>query len=151
MAKRKKSKPTAKRTVRRRRVGAIDKNLINNVLFAALGGVAAKFVSSAIGNISLTGSPDTDAKIKAALPLVGGAVLAGTMGKKDSKMMYLGLGMVAYGATSLATELGVMSGIDNMIAGYLPQRRNNYLNGAGDIPNVAGNNYERTKVAAMMC
>jgi len=146
MARKKTTKKTTHR--RRRKVGGIDKNLVTNIMFAAVGGIASKFIGGVLKDVALTSNSDTDSKIKSALPLVAGGLLAATMGKKDSKFMFLGLGMAAVGASNLATEFGLVSGLSNMVAGRLPISNARYLNGYNEPPKVAGLN---TKIAATYC
>lgn len=141
--KKSKAKPHSKN---RRRIGAINKSLVTNILFAAVGGVAAKFASGLIKDVALTNNSDTDNKIKSALPLLAGGLLAATIGKKDAKFMYLGLGMAAVGASNLASELGIVSGLDNMIAGRMSMQPTRMLNGYTQPPRLAGSNAKQASI-----
>lgn len=124
MAKRRKVK---KSFSRRKKVSGVNKQLLTNVLFAAVGGVAAKALNKLIGNVSITSNSSTDSQIKAALPIVGGVAVSAFLGKKDAKFMYLGLGMAAVGAANLATSMGVLSGVPMLAGSTMPRR----LNGVG--------------------
>jgi hypothetical protein len=142
MAKKKKAAKKRTSTTRRRRVGAVS-GVMQNLLFAAAGGVAARVVTRLAANITiLKDNPTMDRQIKAAIPVVGGGLLAYYMGKKDAKMMWLGAGMIAGGAGAVANELGIIGNVSNMLAGtpmlgYQPQRRIAGLRIPA--PKVAGN------------
>lgn len=127
MAKRRKMKRTARR---RRSVGAINKSLLMNGLFAIGGGVAAGFISKFASSINITGNAKTDGMIQSLLPVAAGLGVAAFMGKKDSKFMFLGMGMAAAGGVNAARSLGIISGVP-LVAGLgRPQVRR--LNGVGN-------------------
>lgn len=137
MAKRRKTKRTARR---RRSVGAVNKSLLMNGLFAIGGGIAAGFVKKFASSINITGNAKTDGMIQSLLPVAAGLGVAAFMGKKDSKFLYLGMGMAAVGGASAATSLGIISGVP-FVAG-LPRPQVRRLNGVGQTngrtPLIAG-------------
>mgnify|MGYP006949996786 CR=1 FL=1 len=136
MAKRKKTKRS---TVRRRRVGGAGMNL-DPLMFAAIGAVAGKFVGKFLASQTLSSNTKTDAMIKQAIPVVGGVALSMTLGKKDSKMNYLGLGMAASGAANLIGTLVPSIGAIDFTPRIAAISQRNYLNGAGTprAPKIAG-------------
>jgi len=143
MAKRRKTKRTARK---RRGVGAVNKSLIMNGLFAIGGGVAAGFISKFASSINLTGNSKTDGMIQSLLPVAAGLGVAAFMGKKDSKFLYLGMGMAAVGGANAAKSLGLIGGVPLVAGLNRPQVRR--LNGVGRAtgrtPLIAG-----TKAAAI--
>lgn len=125
MAKRKKSK---KSFSRRRKVSGINKQMLTNVMYAALGGVAAKVLTRVSGGFNFTSDSKTDSQIKSILPIVAGIAVASFLGKKSNTFTYVGLGMAAAGAAGAVSSLGLLNGVP-LLAGYNNVRR---LNGVSN-------------------
>lgn len=71
--------------------------VVKEVAAAVAGGVVAGAVANKL--------PIADNRIKAALPVVAGILLAGTIGKKNSMMRELGAGMAVIGSIGLIKQL----------------------------------------------
>lgn len=135
MAKKKKTKRSA---VRRRRVGGATN--FEPLMFVALGAIGGKVVAKLLGSQTLSSNAKTDAMIKQAIPIVGGVALSMTLGKKDAKMNYLGLGMAGAGAANLVGTLVPSIGAIDFTPRIAAISQRNYLNGAGTprAPKIAG-------------
>jgi hypothetical protein len=121
MARRKSSKAVAKTTTKRRRSsgrGNFIKGkakgmipIVKDVAIAVGGGVA--------GGVLANKLPIANPKIKAALPLVAGILLASTLGQKKRIMHELGTGMAVIGAIALlkqfAPNIPMLAGEDEVI------------------------------------
>jgi hypothetical protein len=119
MARRKSSKAVAKTTTRRKSSGRANflkgkaKGMIpimKDVAVAVGGGVA--------GGVLANKLPIANPKLKAAIPLVAGIVLAATLGQKKRSMHELGTGMAVIGAIALlrqfAPNIPMLAGEDDV-------------------------------------
>lgn len=93
-------KRKARRAVSRARgflKGAGLQEIVFDAGTAVAGGVAAGFLANKI--------PVADPRIKSAMPIVGGIVLAATIGKKNKIARGIGTGMVVLGAVSVIKQM----------------------------------------------
>lgn len=77
--------------------GADTGGMLRNAALALVGGVASGFLVNKF--------PVKDARVKAALPIIGGIVLSGTIGKGNRIARGVAEGMVMLGAVSLFKQL----------------------------------------------
>jgi hypothetical protein len=77
--------------------GAGTAGMLRNAGLALAGGIASGFLVNKF--------PVKDARIKAALPIIGGIVLSGTLGKRNNTVKGVAEGMVMLGAVSLFKQL----------------------------------------------
>ena len=112
MARRKKQIKRTKSRKRSRKMGAVASGM-TSALFTIVGGVAARFVSNAIKNTSLSESYKGYAA--AAAPIVAGLFLPKVI--KTPMGASLGAGMLAVGGLELVQSTGVLAGFP-VIAGY---------------------------------
>lgn len=112
MARRKKHTKKAHSRKRSKRMGAAASGM-TSALFTIVGGVAARFVSNAINNTSLSDS--YKGYVAAAAPIVAGLFLPKVI--KTPMGAALGTGMIAVGGLELVQSTGVLSGFP-VIAGY---------------------------------
>jgi hypothetical protein len=71
--------------------------MLRNAGLALAGGIASGFLVNKF--------PVKDARIKAALPIIGGIVLSGTLGKRNKMLKGVAEGMVLLGAVSMFKQL----------------------------------------------
>lgn len=107
MARRKRS--IKRKTHRRRsRMGAIGKSTLMDLAYSVAGGVAAKYVSSALKSaLSSTLGDKTSSAVAAAAPIAVGLFLP----KKSPLMKGLATGMQVVGAVNLVSGLTGMAGV----------------------------------------
>jgi hypothetical protein len=105
--------------------------VVKNVALAVGGAVAAGAIANKL--------PLTNPKLKAATPMIGGILLAGTFGKRNQMLKDVGTGMAVIGALSLLKQfmpnVPVLAGEDSIIylpEGYIPQLEGDYMRLGGD-------------------
>lgn len=102
--KRRKSKSSTKRRVRRyasaargflKKSNAVE--MMTNAGLAVVGGVTSGYLSSKL--------PITDARVRSAIPIVTGILIAGTLGQRNRMAQAVAQGMVVLGTVSLFKQI----------------------------------------------
>lgn len=117
------------------------KDILMEAGTAVAGGIAAGFIANKL--------PIADARIKAAMPIVGGMAIAATIGKKNKIARGIGTGMVVLGTVSIikqfAPNIPMLAGEDELMLipdyGALPY--------AGEMVDLGEDEYDDESIATM--